>query len=418
MEETNTNFEMEIEHFNPEVQEDNNWMDKTGLTLDTLCGAIETVVFMSEKPVSILKIKGLVSDYIPLRVIHECIERLQIGYEESHHGLRLQEVAEGYQFRTKATYSKYVQDLFKVNSIMLTPSALEVLAIIAYKQPISSSEIERVRGVDSSHLVRALMDKRLVRTAGRSEEELGRPTVFVTTSEFLEVFNLPSLSQLPSEHELTELATSTPGNIGDIKAIVSGAHRPEFKLEELTELDDLAKIIKEITTDTNFTKLLSDEDKKRLHGDSDIKSAFDILEEQVIFDLISKQNKVAIESETLTSGPEARVVDLEIETGLLNTPELETELDAINPIEEESPSLTDIEFTHHMDEDEFELDFTDDENDESDEEEEAEEDDENYDDFEVNEKIIAKAKELDLDLEFLREDSNDLSDLKKDLDIK
>ena len=102
------------------------WQARTGLNPDTLCGAIETIIFMSDKPVSIQKIKALIDEDMPLKIIHVALQRLQAEYEEKHHGLRLLEVAEGYQYRTKATYSKYVQDIFKINSLVLSPTALEV----------------------------------------------------------------------------------------------------------------------------------------------------------------------------------------------------------------------------------------------------------------------------------------------------
>lgn len=136
---------------------------RTGLNHDTLCGTIETIIFMCDRPISIQKIKAQIDVELPLRVVHESIARLQAEYEAKHHGLRLAEVAEGFQFRTKATYAKFVQNLFKFNALVLTPTALEVLAIIAYKQPVSRVEIDKIRGVDSSHIIRALMDKRLVK---------------------------------------------------------------------------------------------------------------------------------------------------------------------------------------------------------------------------------------------------------------
>ncbi|HLT22853.1 MAG TPA: SMC-Scp complex subunit ScpB, partial [Bacteriovoracaceae bacterium] len=160
---TEGDFQLDVSFFDEKEQEDMLWQARTGLNPATLCGAIETIIFMSDKPISIQKIKAQIDPELPLRVIHESLSRLQAGYEEKHHGIRLVEVAEGYQFRTKATYSKFVQNLFKVNSLVLTPTALEVLAIIAYKQPVSKTEVEKIRGVDSSHIIRALMDKRLVK---------------------------------------------------------------------------------------------------------------------------------------------------------------------------------------------------------------------------------------------------------------
>ncbi len=417
------NFALELEPFEQKEQEDKLWQARTGLNFDSLCGAIETIVFMSEKPITLQKIKSYIDEDLPLRVLHESINRLQAEYEQAHHGIRLMEVAEGYQFRTKALYSKYVQDIFKVNSIMLTPSALEVLAIIAYKQPVSKTEIERIRGVDSTHLVRALMDKRLVKISGRSEEELGRPTLYTTTSEFLEVFNLASISSLPGEFELAEMAANNIGAISDIKEIVSGGHKPNFNQDETQEIEDLANLIKNIMADTEFTKLLNLEDKKRLAHEGDlVKSAFDLLEEQVDKDMVVKQMKQAMASDTLTMGPEARIVDLENEDGLINAPQVDSEIVSTlefekNELEEAlDEAFSKLEFENHLS-DEGELSFSDEdfnfddveENEDEEEDFDQEEDTEERDDlslseFEINETIINQAKDLDLDLTFLKEE--------------
>lgn len=317
-------FELELDYYDEQKQEDKIWMARTGLNYDTLCGAVETIIFMSDKPVSLIKIKNQIDEDLPLRVIHEAISKLQEDYEKKYHGIRLQEVAEGYQFRTKATYSKFVQSLFKVNAVVLSPTALEVLAMVAYKQPVSRSEIEKIRGVDSSHIIRGLMDKRLVKVVGRTEEA-GRPVAYGTTPEFLEVFNLNELDQLPPEYELDEVASGNAfGKIQDIKSIVSVGDKAKFDFDELAELDELSKNIKNISSDTLFTKTLIAENKKRNEGETTVKkSAFDILEEFVIHDETLKQNKLASESETPMNVVEARIVDLVKEDGLINAPELD-----------------------------------------------------------------------------------------------
>ena len=145
---------------------ENIWKEETGLDEETLCGAVETVVFMSDKPVAIKKIKKLIHEEIPLKLLYEAISKLQKDYETKRHGIRLVEVAEGFQFRTKPIYSKFVQDLFKIQGLQLTQSALEVLAIVAYRQPVTKFDVEKIRGVDSSHLIRTLIDKRLVKISG------------------------------------------------------------------------------------------------------------------------------------------------------------------------------------------------------------------------------------------------------------
>ncbi len=299
--------------------EDNLWQAKTGLDSESLCGAIETIIFMSDRPVPLSKIRKLIDEDMPLRVLHESIEKLQEGYETKQHGIRLSEVGEGYQFRTKATFSKYVKDLFKVNSLVLTPSTLEVLAIIAYKQPVSKTEIEKIRGVDSSHIVRTLMDKKLVKMSGRSNE-LGRPTQYSTTQEFLEVFNLADLGELPPEHDLEEIAnTNEVGNIEDIREICEG-EKGKFKFDEIDELDKLSSDIKSIQSDTTFTKSLRLEDKKRYSEEgTPVKSAFDILEEYIINKELEELNKLSAESDLLGIGDPQVIQDFTL--GPFNLPD-------------------------------------------------------------------------------------------------
>ncbi len=315
-------FTLDESHYDEKAQEDMLWQARTGLNPETLCGAIETIIFMSDRPISIQKIKAQIDVELPLRVIHESLTRLQSGYEEKFHGLRLVEVADGYQFRTKATYSKFVQNLFKVNSLVLTPTALEVLAIVAYKQPVSKTDIEKIRGVDSSHIIRALMDKHLVKITGRSEE-LGRPTLFGTTQEFLEVFNLADISNLPPEFELEEMANkNTIGSIADIKSVVWRGDSKKFSQDEFEELDKLSENIHQIASETDFTMLLKFEEKRKTDGDSIVrKSAFDILEDFVNRDESLRQNIMATTSNTLMNVIEAKVVDLAVEGVIFNAPE-------------------------------------------------------------------------------------------------
>lgn len=330
MQQGEDDFQLEQEYFDPDKQEEQLWKARTGLNRETLCGAIETIIFMSERPVSIQKIKKLIDDEMPIRVIHESILKLQEGYEQTHHGLRLQEVAEGYQFRTKATFSKYVQDLFKVNSLVLSPTALEVLAIIAYKQPVSKNEVEKIRGVDSSHIIRGLMDKRLVKVTGRSNEA-GRPSVYGTTPEFLEVFNLADLSGLPPEHELDEMITQGVGNISDIKTIVHSSSNNEFDFDEIDELDQLSDSIKSISVETSFTKSLKVEEKKRINESGEkVKTAFDLLEDHLNEELVKAANIAASESSELSGVIGFPEVISDLTAGPFNIPEIEEEFQMID----------------------------------------------------------------------------------------
>jgi len=335
---TKEEFSLDLDFFNEKEQEDKLWQARTGLNLETLCGAVETIIFMSERPINLHKIKNQIDSDIPLRVVHEAIARLQNEYEAKHHGIRLMEVAQGYQFRTKATYAKIVQKMFKVQSLQLSPTAIEVLSVIAYKQPISKNTVESIRGVDSSHIIRALMDKRLVKITGRSEEA-GRPSMYGTTQEFLEVFNLNEITDLPSEIELDELANANDiGAIADIRKIVQNGEKKIIDADELLELDELSASIQDISSETKFTQSLKDLEKNR-HTEEGVekKSAFDILEEYVNKAQIIEQNKNSMNSEVLTSIMEPRPVTLSELKNLLNAPvfeedeldiEVELEMDA------------------------------------------------------------------------------------------
>ncbi len=344
-------LELEQEYLDDEKQEESLWQARTGLDNETLCGAIETVIFMSDKPVPINKIKSLIDEDMPLRVIHQAITRLQEEYESRHHGLRLVEVAEGYQFRTKATYSKYVQDLFKVNSLVLSPTALEVLAIIAYKQPVAKTEVDKIRGVDSGHIVRGLIDKRLVKVVGRSDE-MGRPVLYGTTPEFLEVFNLANLDELPPEHELEESIENNVGKISDIKTIVHDGDKERFVFDDIDELDELASSIKSIAADTDFTSALKTQEKNKLKGSSEEessdapKTAFDILEDYVSRQMIVNANSEAGESEMMTTSADPQIIH-DLTAGPFNTPE---EIE-----EEEDFQMIDLDTGLPIEEEEFEV---------------------------------------------------------------
>lgn len=422
-------FELELDYFDPEMQEDKLWKARTGLNDDSLCGAIETIVFMSDKPMSLQKIRATIDEDMPLRVVHAAIERLQNEYESKHHGIRLQEVAEGYQFRTKATYGKFVQDLFKINALVLSPTALEVLAIIAYRQPIAKTEVDKIRGVDSSHIVRGLMDKRLVKVAGRSEE-LGRPVLYATTPEFMEVFNLADLSGLPPESEIEDQLTQSIGKISDIKTLVNSGEKGRFTFDETDELDQLAESIKSISSDTTFTQSLKDEEKRKISAEGEgSKSAFDLLEEYVNRRQIEEINKTAGASELFTAVTLPQVIE-DLTAGPFNEPEADDDED-FQMIDLDTGEAIEMDIEVELeDEAEEEIALFDDADDEAQKladaldeaferltgeklsDDELSLDDSNVDSEErkideLTDDMVAKANDLDIDLSFLKDVPDD-----------
>ena len=299
------------------------WKDKTGLDEDSLCGVLEAVLFMSERPISLKKIKKVIGEDIPLRLFHEAVERLQNDYEASYHGIRLQEVAEGYQFRTRPHYAQFVKGLFKSNALMLSSSVLEVLAIIAYKQPISKMGIERIRGVDSSHIVRGLIEKHLVKVVGKSKN-IGRSVLYGTTKEFLETFNLASLHELPPQDELEDMAVHGVGEISDVKELVSTERKEEFFSDDIKEVDLLEKAIKDIPTGTNFTKGIQRLTKEKREESKDSQSIFDVLDEHVEKQQIKEANILAATSEVFTKTFSPTVVGDIFESPFQNAPRQDT----------------------------------------------------------------------------------------------
>ncbi|MFN3135192.1 MAG: SMC-Scp complex subunit ScpB, partial [Candidatus Kryptonium sp.] len=137
--------------------------------------------------------------------IKNIIAELNQKYAEQGCAFRVIEIAEGYQFATLPEFAKWVGRLFKEkNKRKLSQPALETLAIIAYKQPISKPEIESIRGVNVDHIIKTLLEKKLITIVGRAET-IGRPLLYGTTKEFLKYFGLKSLSELPKPLEIEEI---------------------------------------------------------------------------------------------------------------------------------------------------------------------------------------------------------------------
>ena len=259
---------------------------------DTLCAIVEALIFMSERPLPLKKIQGYIEEELTLEQLEGIIASLQEKYQSAGHGISLMEVAGGFQFRTKQDYAEYIRKIRKESSLLLSPTALEVLALIAYRGPVTKSDIDKVRGVDSSYIIRGLMEKGLIRISGKSEQ-LGRSSLYETTQKFLELFNLASLAELPSEHELEEMAQEGVGEISDIRTL---SHKNEsFDSDELEELDRLGDEIKKISADTDFTKALRGERSSMEAGR--VKSAFEILAEH-----ISKKDIAMINVQAAQSG--------------------------------------------------------------------------------------------------------------------
>ena len=166
----------------------------------------EALIFAADGPIKAERMAEALD--VPLADIREAIESLEVDYAERPRGFFLQEVAGGYQLRSRPEYAEYLRKLGRSRPFRFSRPALESLAIIAYRQPVTRSEVEYLRGVDSGSVLKTLLEKRLVRILGKKDVP-GKPMIYGTTREFLELFGLPDLSSLPTLSEFSELAPDT-----------------------------------------------------------------------------------------------------------------------------------------------------------------------------------------------------------------
>ena len=161
---------------------------------------LENLFFVSGAPIRVETLADILPEFDKEAILNG-IRQIQTDCEEPLRGIELVEVAGGYQFRTKQHWAEWINRLKKVKAVKLSQSALETLAIIAYRQPVIRPEIEQIRGVDSGWVVRTLMEKGLVKMMGRKDLP-GRPMIYGTTKAFLEIFGLNAISDLPTLKEV------------------------------------------------------------------------------------------------------------------------------------------------------------------------------------------------------------------------
>lgn len=170
---------------------------------------IEAVLFASDVPVEADTL-CMIADEMSANDLAGIIEALNAEYERTGRTFRIVEVAGGYQFETLPRFGVFVEKLFKSKSRpRLSRAALETLAIVAYKQPISKIEIDTLRGVDSDASVKTLMNRDLIEVVGRGES-VGKPLLYGTTKEFLRYFGLNDIKDLPGADELASMFDGTP----------------------------------------------------------------------------------------------------------------------------------------------------------------------------------------------------------------
>lgn len=173
---------------------------------------LESIIFVSSAPVTIKELQHYFKD-CGAKELKEALEELALEFKNSDRAFELVEISNGYQFRSKPEFAEDIISFNKeIRKFRISKASLEVLSIVAYKQPVTRAEIEQVRGVDCSGIINALLDKRLLDIRGRKDVP-GRPFTYGTTDEFLATFNLKNLSDLPTLREIEEIETNLESQV-------------------------------------------------------------------------------------------------------------------------------------------------------------------------------------------------------------
>lgn len=170
-------------------------------------GILEALLFVAEEPLPLSRLQEVLGDEDPTAT-EGTLRELTLWLEERGRGLMVQEVAGGFRLATRPEAHPWIQRLQQVKPTRLSRAALETLAIIAYRQPITKAEIEAIRGVAVDGVLRTLLERELIRLLGR-KAEAGRPILYGTSAGFLEHFGFKNLGDLPSLREIDELIGAT-----------------------------------------------------------------------------------------------------------------------------------------------------------------------------------------------------------------
>ncbi|NLV24893.1 MAG: SMC-Scp complex subunit ScpB [Deltaproteobacteria bacterium] len=168
---------------------------------------VEGLIFAAEAPLSADQIAEIVE--VERNLVHGLLNDLRRKYEAAKGGIELSEVAGGFQFRTRPDLSFWIRRLQKRKTFRLSRAALEILAIVAYRQPVTRTEMEQVRGVDCDGPLRTLLEKGLLRICGRRDSP-GRPLLYGTAPSFLEAFGMRDLAELPDLRQIEQLFAEEP----------------------------------------------------------------------------------------------------------------------------------------------------------------------------------------------------------------
>jgi len=309
---------------------------------DRLKSLLESILFSSPKPMTFDAIKTVFKGTnIKSKQLRRALEEYAADLAAQERGVYIEEIAGGYQLRTKIENTEFLKQVVKQRPFRVSGPSMEVLAIIAYKQPCIKAEVDTIRGVESGHLIRVLMDKGLLQFDGKSDLP-GKPMLYKTTKKFLEVFGLRNIRELPSLEEIDQLIPEGIGGEEEEKKTLdtlTGELSLDYGARDAEAEEEFSKItdrLSEISTSSEYFE--KEKERQRLQKDKD--KADDIRERMIMGQSVEvkevnwlKRYEDAIAAAAAAPAAEA-VVEATGETS--NEASNETNLEAATEVEAES----------------------------------------------------------------------------------
>lgn len=227
---------------------------------------MESLFFMSSEPRPFSDLENLFKGELSSEELKKLLEEFKTSYNQAHRGLSLEKTKKGWLLITKSENKKHLLRIKPQSIFRLSRPSLEVLSIIAFEQPCAKIHIDEIRGVESAHLLRTLMDKELICPSGKSDLP-GKPSTYKTTNRFLEVFGFESLKQLPSQQEIEELLPDTPkGNDNNLKSISELFNQKNIATsleDDEKENQKIKNNLKKLPSTVEFLKSCTSEQKEK-----------------------------------------------------------------------------------------------------------------------------------------------------------
>src|SRR5580698_1075328 len=190
------------------------------MDIEQLMPHVEAVIFASERPITQIELTEILGQALETVIESEriatCLDAIREKYDAEYYPFQLREIGGGYQFLTKKAFHKTVLQLNGDKHIKkLSHAAMETLSIIAYKQPITKSEIEYIRGVSADYSIQKLLEKELIVISGRNEDMVGKPLIYNTSKNFMDYLGINSPAQLPQMKDITDVQIVMPTSAED-----------------------------------------------------------------------------------------------------------------------------------------------------------------------------------------------------------